>query len=519
MRKIKRRILAALFLLGMVSFLHAQATDSSFFQRLAWRGGENALRFEVTVEEEEEGRYQELLREFTDAFFIEVSLPVGKYRFRVIPHDYLDRPGPATEWMDFEVRAVYRPELDDSLPVFVYVEKDAAYELNISGKNLAPDTEIFLLTNSGTTVVPADIQTLQDGSHARLLFNNSQLRPGEYEIIVRNLNGLEANKKGIIFAYPEQGGSIASAGQGGGGTAATGQGGSTGTTGQGSGSIAASGQNTGSTASATQGNGSTATSGQGGSSTTSSGQGSGSAGITGQGGSTGTTGQGSGSIASAGQGGGGTTATGQGDGSTATARQGGSSTTSSGQGSGSAAQSGSNASTGQGSSSVASAGQSGGQTTPSGEVDPINVFLSAAWMPIIQIGGNRNQNLSPAGAAARLGVTSSISTFASIGMELAASFFAFEAESNRAALQAGIVDVNLLTQMWFPDRAKAFTFRLGGGVALLQDRLGTYLNLGASFLWLFQENLYVEVGLDNAYLITDSPSTYIRPWIGMGYKF
>jgi len=395
-------ILTALFLLGMVSFLQAQTTDSRFFQRLAWRGGENALRFEIVIEEEGEGGYRELLREFTGDFFVEVSLPVGKYRFSVIPRDYRDQPGTATEWMNFEVRAVHRPELDDS-QTLAFVNRGTASELNISGKNLAPDTDIFLQSDNNKTVSPTDIESQQEGSQVRLLFDNSQLSPGEYELIIRNLNGVEANKKGIIFGNPEQGGSIASAGQG--GTNAS-------------------------------------------------------------------TGQGGGSAASSGQG------TGQGSGSTAS-----------------------------------------GRGTTFRQADPINVFLSAAWMPTILIDGNRDQNLTPASAAVRVGVTSPISTFFNIGLEFAVSLFAFEDEPNKAALQAGTVNANLLAQVWFPDRTKVFTFRGGGGPALSQNRLGSYLNLGASFLWLFQEHFYAEIGLDGANLITNGTLSYIRPWIGVGLKF
>jgi hypothetical protein len=80
-------------------------TEHSFVQRLAWVGDEYAMRYEVIIEREreEEGEYNSVLREFTDAFFIEVSLPPGKYRYQVIPYDYLDQPVLASEWMHFEV--------------------------------------------------------------------------------------------------------------------------------------------------------------------------------------------------------------------------------------------------------------------------------------------------------------------------------------------------------------------------------------------------------------------------------
>jgi len=75
-----------------------------FVQRLSWTVDEYALRYEVIIEKEQGGRYSRALQEFTEANFIEVSLSPGKYRFQVIPHDFLDEPITVTEWVAFEVR-------------------------------------------------------------------------------------------------------------------------------------------------------------------------------------------------------------------------------------------------------------------------------------------------------------------------------------------------------------------------------------------------------------------------------
>jgi hypothetical protein len=88
--------ITALFLIGLVP-LSAQS------QRLTWVGDENAMRYEVLIEKEGEGEFNSLLREFTEETFIEVSLLSGRYRFQVIPYDFLNQPVPVTEWMYFEV--------------------------------------------------------------------------------------------------------------------------------------------------------------------------------------------------------------------------------------------------------------------------------------------------------------------------------------------------------------------------------------------------------------------------------
>ena len=91
-----RMLTAVLFLIGLTP-LWAQN------QRLTWEGDEYAMRYEVVIEQEKAGKYHNVLREFTEESFIEVSLPSGKYRCQVIPYDFLNQPVPVTEWIDFEV--------------------------------------------------------------------------------------------------------------------------------------------------------------------------------------------------------------------------------------------------------------------------------------------------------------------------------------------------------------------------------------------------------------------------------
>ena len=86
-----------------------------FIQRLKWVGDEYTMRYEIVIQREERGQYRTILREFTEASFIEVSLHPGKYRFQVIPYDYLGKPVPVTEWMNFEVLPGIAAELNNQL--------------------------------------------------------------------------------------------------------------------------------------------------------------------------------------------------------------------------------------------------------------------------------------------------------------------------------------------------------------------------------------------------------------------
>jgi hypothetical protein len=189
-------------------FLDTSGEEPRFVQRLSWIGEEYVRQYEVVIEKEEEGEYRELLREFTTAFFIEVSLSPGKYRCYVIPHDFLDQPGEEYEWMYFEVLAALFPEVDQTLIEFIHPDKDfqagdAVYEMHISGMNLLPGAVIYLRDSDGEDIIPTEVYINDDGSEVRLFFDKGQLIPGDYELVVRNPGGLETSIVGIVFTPPE----------------------------------------------------------------------------------------------------------------------------------------------------------------------------------------------------------------------------------------------------------------------------------------------------------------------------
>jgi hypothetical protein len=99
-------------------FLYGQDEGNRSVQRLSWTGDEYTRRYEIVIEKEEEekGKYREVLREFTSEIFIDVSLSPGKYRCLVITYDFLNQPGGRSQWMHIEVLA--HPEADGLLSVF-----------------------------------------------------------------------------------------------------------------------------------------------------------------------------------------------------------------------------------------------------------------------------------------------------------------------------------------------------------------------------------------------------------------
>jgi len=120
---LRRFLFVFLILVNITPLLQAQDAgyeegEPRLFQRLVWTGGEYALRFEVAIEREVDGTYITQLQESTEASFIEVSLPLGHYRFQVTSYNILDKPEEVSQWVSFDIIAVDTndtPEPSDAL--------------------------------------------------------------------------------------------------------------------------------------------------------------------------------------------------------------------------------------------------------------------------------------------------------------------------------------------------------------------------------------------------------------------
>ena len=208
--------LFALFFLFSILFLPAQTTryflnmDSEgprfIHPSLSWNDDEKTLRYEVIIEKETNEGYRQVLRRFTDVSFINVFLEPGKYRYRVIPYNFLNRvdEGSVSGWKDFDVIATVRPELFDFSPSVFYADKDTKHELVITGTNIDSDTRIYLRHTGSSAIISDEIKIIvpvekrinKDGS-VRVIFDNSQLTYGDYEVMIRNPGGKAVGKEGF----------------------------------------------------------------------------------------------------------------------------------------------------------------------------------------------------------------------------------------------------------------------------------------------------------------------------------
>ncbi|MDR2471529.1 MAG: hypothetical protein LBD09_05410, partial [Treponema sp.] len=136
-------------------YLDQSGGEIRFIQRLAWAAGEYIFRYEVIIEKETSGDFAEVLREFTTAAFIEVSLPPGTYRYALRAYDLLDLPGELSDWFGFEILLALQPELRGFSPEGFFLDEDARWELSLNGRNIDPAAEIYL-RHGNRSIVPAE---------------------------------------------------------------------------------------------------------------------------------------------------------------------------------------------------------------------------------------------------------------------------------------------------------------------------------------------------------------------------
>jgi hypothetical protein len=175
---------------------------------------------------------------------------------------------------------------------------------------------------------------------------------------------------------------------------------------------------------------------------------------------------------------------------------------------------------------------------------PVDLFLSAAWMPLFTIsdGGNSffQRDMALSGAAVRFGAVWAENFFnINLGLELPVSYIFLRTGSGEHAHLLTFA-LNLLALKWLPGNSAervpmAITFRLGAGYGFLftndKDTAASFsgaqsihINAGVSFLLFVMDmrnefRLYLETGLDYAHWFTSPTSYYFRPWLGIGWEF
>jgi hypothetical protein len=201
--------LFTLFALGLFSLpgalwgqeAYRVAEGGQLVQTLAWEGQEDVLYYEVEIETWGDGFWKKTLTGETETSFFEVSLTPGIYRYRVIPRDFLERPGPAAAWVQFEIFPARQPELLRFSPEGFYLDEDLNWVIHLSGRNFTAGAEVFLRDLLGGVIKPGAMQVEDSGNEIQVSFSYDQLDIGDYTICVKNPGGLSSELQNFKIAF------------------------------------------------------------------------------------------------------------------------------------------------------------------------------------------------------------------------------------------------------------------------------------------------------------------------------
>jgi hypothetical protein len=176
-------------------FFEITGNEPRIVQRLSWKSDDSVFNYELQIDKEENNTYRTIFREKTARSFFIVSLEPGKYRYRVTPFDFLEKPGAASEWKSIEVIKALKPVLYDTGAEISH--DDGEYTITVFGENIDVDAQIYLMDSSETKLYPDNKIIPKDNSYAQLFFNDEILAIGEYSIFIINPGGYQTGKSGI----------------------------------------------------------------------------------------------------------------------------------------------------------------------------------------------------------------------------------------------------------------------------------------------------------------------------------
>jgi hypothetical protein len=167
-----------------------------FFQHISWQGSDYARRYEIIIERQSGGGFVETLRRTTVQPFVEFSLEGGKYRYKVLSYDFLNRVAAQSDWKYVTVVTALPPQITNFTPSEAVVGETKTLQIVVRGQNFFPDSRVFLREVSGgtsqrgiagaKTITPGLVQVSADFKTLILTVDTALLKTASYEICIVN---------------------------------------------------------------------------------------------------------------------------------------------------------------------------------------------------------------------------------------------------------------------------------------------------------------------------------------------
>ena len=183
---IKYSLLCAIF---AVLLLPLSAKD--FSQRLEWKSDKNVFEYKVDVQPASGA-----VKTFTtEKNFVELSLPAGKYRYRIHAYDFLGREARVSDWMDFEILKASTPEIKLPQKSLDLGKDSKTLEMPVTISDVTGASSVELVNEENGKVIKGtllDVDNTAIGSEisqaSRAQFKN--VPEGSWKLRVTNPSGL-----------------------------------------------------------------------------------------------------------------------------------------------------------------------------------------------------------------------------------------------------------------------------------------------------------------------------------------
>ena len=182
--------------------IETEGKKTVFYQTLSWENVEGILHFEFELEKKEKnGKWLVVDKKKLKQNSLEVSLPAGKYRYRIKVINLLGQVDAVSADRYFDILVAYQPETSSVSPAAIYFDEEYSDVVSLSGKHFREETTFALKKEGGSPIFGKIVEITPDGTKAKISFNMLRINPGQYEFVVTDPSGLKDSKQKMIFKF------------------------------------------------------------------------------------------------------------------------------------------------------------------------------------------------------------------------------------------------------------------------------------------------------------------------------
>jgi hypothetical protein len=178
--------------------------DGKIRQRIVWTRA-NAYFYEIEIEKIGPGAVWALeQKERTEQIFLEVSLPPGMYRYRILNYNVLGRVGAVSEWTGIRVFIAKQPAAKAYSPAGYFIDSlTGEFTLTITGHDLVEEAQVYMISKKLETnsIQPSSIKYSAGENSITAAFPAENMVLGAYAIVITNPGGLTQTLEGFSVGF------------------------------------------------------------------------------------------------------------------------------------------------------------------------------------------------------------------------------------------------------------------------------------------------------------------------------